>query len=237
MVSSSQDPVAARMEKRKHPVQHSNHPKQHPNESETTPLKKKSHPHHAAVKKGHPRIKAALSRKGKVYIAGRPDWYNEYRHQRGPHNLMRKLTLESSHRRKATLTFPLMGGGPSSGLEPAPDGDDGGDQAGTESKATDDQPSVKDNPVEPEEESGDGKEEDMGGDGREDEEGGRGRGSQSIQAAKKPQFVGVPTPVSVRHSGIIPKESSCGRVGEQGRMRVWTVVVVVGVVFAVCGAN
>ncbi|KAF9944475.1 hypothetical protein BGZ70_004610, partial [Mortierella alpina] len=186
------------MEKRKHKAQHSIHSKQH-----------QSHPT-AAAKKLHSRIKSAFFRKGKVYIAGRPDWYNEYRQQRGPHNIMRKLSLESSHRRKATLTFPLMGGGPTSSLEPAAaDGDDGGDELGTESKATDDQSGVKDKPVESDDESGDGKEDDMSEDGREDEEG--GRGSQSIQAVKKPQFVGVPTPVSVRHSGIIPKESSCGR--------------------------
>ncbi|KAF9576663.1 hypothetical protein EC968_007011 [Mortierella alpina] len=238
VVSPSQrnavSPTRVLLEKRKHQDRQKSaiHRGQHADDSDTTTKSHYRHHHrHAVVKKQEPNShkKSTFFRNSKIFIAGRPDWYNHYRQQHGPHSIIRKLTLESSHRRKATLTFPL-GGTPSGGLESAAD-EDGNDELGTESKATaeDQAGGAMDKPVGSEDQSGEGKVEDVSEAGHEDDEG--GRGSESIQAVKKPQFVGVPTPVSVRHSGIIPKESSCGRLEKQGRLQAWMVVAMaVGVV-------
>ncbi|KAF9919350.1 hypothetical protein FBU30_011070 [Linnemannia zychae] len=49
--------------------------------------------------------RATFHKKGKIYMLAHQDWYTQYRRQRGPKGVMRKLTLDNTRRRKAMITF------------------------------------------------------------------------------------------------------------------------------------
>ncbi|KAG0251964.1 hypothetical protein BG011_007288 [Mortierella polycephala] len=181
---------------------------------------------------------STFHKKGKVYIVAHQDWYNQYRRQRGPNAVMRKLSLASARRRKAMLTFiPTEAGGKlnvngSFGSIVKEFGDPNmlqgtgsrsktdvrvgvGADVGTRIGADTARPGKVSMMPDPELESfgsSNGKEV-----GKKEDEEGRDAKSQgenmdlpteSIQEIKKPKFVGIPRPVSVRHNGLIPKARS-----------------------------
>ncbi|KAF9185611.1 hypothetical protein BGZ51_002548 [Haplosporangium sp. Z 767] len=193
---------------------------------------------------------STFHKKGKVYIVTHQDWYNQYRRQRGPNAVMRKLSLNSARRRKAMLKFiPTEAGGRLSVNDrfgpiakefgdpnvlqetrsrPRTDirvdaGADAGTRIGVDTARLD---KVSMMPGRGLESSGNNIRKKVGK--KEDKED-RDVNSQdvylevpieSIMGTKKPKFVGVPRPVSVRHNGLIPKARSDA--GGKAQERVWS---------------
>ncbi|KAF9114199.1 hypothetical protein BGX27_011472 [Mortierella sp. AM989] len=131
--------------------------------------------------------KSTLRRNGRIYAFSHQDWYSKYRRHRAPRAGFRKLNLESPRRRKPTFTVAP--------IDNDVDDENGGGSGGSVGR---DQNTGSGSKV------GESNEQyDIG----EDERAFNNR-TQSIQSVKSPKFMGPPIPVSIQHTGLIPREKS-----------------------------
>lgn len=156
--------------------------------------------------------KSTFHKYGRMYMLNHQNWYTQYRRQRGPRGMMRKLTLENARRRKAMITFL-----PSSysGINNRLGSDSGGHGSHGFNNGTGSvEDGFDDNPkgINPEGDAG-GEGEDANGNNSDLQGAGDDpldRATGTIQAVKRPTVKGIPEPISYQHRGIIPKSRSEG---------------------------
>ncbi|KAG0063843.1 hypothetical protein BGZ89_009573 [Linnemannia elongata] len=190
--------------------------------------------HRNSIKEAQRRsfLKSTFHKNGRMYMLAHQDWYTQYRRQRGPGGVMRKLTLENARRRKAMITLlpssyfginNRLSSGSGGGNNNKPSLSDGYDSVGDGSGSN-----AKDI----------GAEGDTGGEGKEADDddddidlaGAKedfpDRATETIQAVKRPTFMGIAEPVSYQHRGLIPKARSLG-----SRLSPWLLQLVISTAF------
>lgn len=189
--------------------------------------------HQDSIKKARRRsfLKSTFHKNGRMYMLAHQDWYTQYRRQRGPGGVMRKLTLENARRRKAMITLlPSSYSSISNRLSSGSGGDNNngpglsngyglvGDGSGSNA-----------NDIGPESDTGgegkeaDGDEADIDLAGTEEDFPATG----TIQAVKRPTFMGIAEPVPYQHRALIPKARSPG-----SRLSPWLLLLAISTVVA-----
>ncbi|KAI8354306.1 hypothetical protein B0O80DRAFT_508106 [Mortierella sp. GBAus27b] len=146
---------------------------------------------------------STFRKNGRIYMMTHQDWYTHYRRRRRPLAVVRKLVLENPHRRKARYT-----------VLPTEEDDQDDEDDEDRDKSGDDNDNNGNNR----------RDSDRGGGATGDDDDERngihqcegecedkdGRQSiESIQSVKKrPKDSALPRPVSVKHTGLIPKARS-----------------------------